>query len=193
MQQLLAHLAQLGVPSDDPVLAAIHQYFEPLELARGEYFQQQGRPCQRMGFLYEGMISHFYYIDGKERTRWVSLDPSFVTSLGSFMYQTPCLDNLKAIAPARLYVCGRADFYRLKAEHPILQQLWTINLEQEVAGYEYRVYQLITTNAEKRYLDFVNRYPDYLQRLPQKYLADMLGIEPRHLSRIRKKLASPNL
>lgn len=193
MEEVQQYLKAMGVPDEHPILEEMTPYFEPLELARGEHWQEEGRRCQHMAFLYDGMISHCHYVDGKEHTRWVSLDPCFTTSLSSFINQTPCLETMKALVPCRMYVCKRQDFYTLKERYPILQHLWTIQMEQEVSGYEYRVTQLITTQAEQRYLNFIERYPAYLERLPQKHLAAMVGIEPRHLSRIRKKLAKGGL
>ena len=193
MEPLRQYLQAMGIPAEHPLIEAWMPYFEAQHLARGEPWQVEGRRCQHLAFLQKGMLSHYHYADGKERTRWVSMAPSFVTSLGSFIHQTPCLENIKALVPCALYRCGRSEFYVLKAQYPLLQQLWTDHLEMEVAGYEHRVSQLITTQAEQRYRNFIRQYPAYLERLPQKYLADMLGIELRHLSRIRKKLAKGDL
>jgi hypothetical protein len=42
-------------------------------------------------------------------------------------------------------------------------------------------------SAEQRYLDLLAR-PEYLQRIPQKYLASFIGVTPTSLSRIRKNI-----
>jgi len=81
---------------------------------------------------------------------------------------------------------------QIKSEFSSMAEFWTLALEKEVMGYEYRVIQLISGNAEDRYLEFLKAYPRFVQEVPQKYLASMLGIKPRHLSRIRKKLAEEN-
>lgn len=41
--------------------------------------------------------------------------------------------------------------------------------------------------ATERYLDLI-KDPDYLQMIPQKYLASYLGITQTSLSRLRKKM-----
>ncbi|MEQ1763945.1 MAG: hypothetical protein ABL984_12480 [Pyrinomonadaceae bacterium] len=38
-----------------------------------------------------------------------------------------------------------------------------------------------------RYQNFVRRFPDLVQRLPQYYIASYVGIEPQSLSRIRRR------
>jgi len=44
-------------------------------------------------------------------------------------------------------------------------------------------------SAEARYLNLLAGFPDIFQRVPQHCIASYLGIQPRRLSRIRKKLA----
>ena len=91
-----------------------------------------------------------------------------------------------------MYLCSKEAFMQIKSEFPSMARLWTLALEQEMVGYEYRVFQLISGSAENRYLDFLKEYPRFVREVPQKYLASMLGIEPRSLSRIRKKIAEGN-
>ena len=44
-----------------------------------------------------------------------------------------------------------------------------------------------TLTAEERYLEFLNN-PEFLQKVPVKQLAAVLGITPNALSRIRKNI-----
>ncbi len=50
-------------------------------------------------------------------------------------------------------------------------------------------YQLISNNAEDRYKQFLQNYPDLVQRISQKDIASYLGIFPESLSRIRRQLS----
>jgi hypothetical protein len=46
---------------------------------------------------------------------------------------------------------------------------------------------LQTDSAEKRYMDLLSK-PDYMNAIPQKYLASFIGVTPTSLSRIRKQI-----
>jgi CRP-like cAMP-binding protein len=48
----------------------------------------------------------------------------------------------------------------------------------------------ILLNHEKRYLKFVKEHPELLNRVPIKYIANVLGITPVSLSRIRKRITT---
>jgi CRP-like cAMP-binding protein len=43
----------------------------------------------------------------------------------------------------------------------------------------------------QRYNDFLEMYPNIVQRVPQKMIASYLGITPEALSKIRGQLAKP--
>ena len=46
----------------------------------------------------------------------------------------------------------------------------------------------MSQSAEQRYLEFIGRYRDIEQQIPQYMLASYLGVTPEHLSTIRKNL-----
>lgn len=43
-------------------------------------------------------------------------------------------------------------------------------------------------SAEQRYEKLLKDEPELLQQVPLQYIASMLGITPRHLSRLRNKM-----
>jgi CRP-like cAMP-binding protein len=53
-----------------------------------------------------------------------------------------------------------------------------------------RVESLVLLTPEERYLRFVKDYPGITNRVQDKYIANVLGITPVSLSRIRKRIAS---
>jgi CRP-like cAMP-binding protein len=58
-------------------------------------------------------------------------------------------------------------------------------LEREICCIEESRYDLIALTAEERYEKLLTQTPQLLQQIPLYYLAALLGITPRHLSRIR--------
>ena len=163
--------------------------FKKCTFKKGDFIIREDQIARNIYFIVKGKIRHFYNIDGKAYTRWVSLKNNFVTAFASFVHQQPSLENLECLQDCELLAISQEKFQNIKNTSPQIQQLWTTSIENEVVGYEYRVYQLITTDSEKRYLDFIEKYPHFVMEVPQKYIASMLGIDPRHLSRIRKNLA----
>lgn len=61
-----------------------------------------------------------------------------------------------------------------------LERNWLIKMESKDVSF-------VQKDAQERYEDFLENYPDLESRLPQYHIASHLGITPTQLSRIRKK------
>ncbi|MFM2358013.1 MAG: hypothetical protein RLY16_5, partial [Bacteroidota bacterium] len=72
---------------------------------------------------------------------------------------------------------------------PQLDRMFLLLLQKSYAVLEDRFFATIAKSAEARYLDFIERYPSIVQRVPQHQIASYLGISPEFLSKIRKGLS----
>jgi CRP/FNR family transcriptional regulator, anaerobic regulatory protein len=154
-------------------------------LEKDEFFHTENKICDKIGFIVEGMCRYFYSTEKEEITRWVSLKNEFVTSLSSFITQNPSLENIQAIKRTEILVANKKDWEKLYFEEDFVRQLWIKNIENNYIGMENRVFNLIAMSAEERYNWMLKNQPKFNLLVPDKYVASMLGIKPRHLSRIR--------
>ncbi|RDC63645.1 cyclic nucleotide-binding domain-containing protein [Adhaeribacter pallidiroseus] len=79
----------------------------------------------------------------------------------------------------------------LYRESPIFESLGRILAERSVQAASARAASLASNKPEERYLTLLEQNPTLFQRVPQKYIASMLGISPESLSRIRKRILTP--
>jgi len=145
-------------PVSEQEMAEIAKFFTVAHLKKNEYFLKEEQVCKKIGFLNTGLIRHYYATNHKEVTRWMSLPNDFTTSLRSFILKIPSIENLQAVTACELYI--------------------TI---------EDRVFSLIEKSAEERFEWMAKTQIRFIQQVPVMYTASMLGITPRHLSRLRKK------
>lgn len=176
------------VPFSGEAAAAFCDQLQCLELKPDDYFVRRGQVCHHLGFLQSGMIRHYYTTAREEVTRWMSLEGEFVTALSSFIQGTPCNHHLQAVSKSTLWVIPRASWQQLYAHHEVLRHLWVRIMELNVIGFEDRVFQQLSGDAEQRYLYFMQNFPKFLEKVPQKYIASMIGIKAESLSRVRAKL-----
>jgi CRP-like cAMP-binding protein len=54
-----------------------------------------------------------------------------------------------------------------------------------------RTKSLLSLSPEKQFEELLENKPGILQRVPQRYIAQYIGIAPESLSRIRKRLMAP--
>ena len=72
-------------------------------------------------------------------------------------------------------------------------QIWRLIeniLRKMIFKVKERLETFVLLNPEERYLKFIKDFPDLTNRVPDKYIANVLGITPVSLSRIRKRISS---
>ena len=185
MHPIIEKLKQFGLDQNQ-VMQFISLFKTEVILKRNDFWLKENTICQQLGFITEGMCRHFYINDnGDEITRWVSLENEFVTSLGSFIKETKANENIQAITPTKILVAQKEDWDVFFKDHEFARIFWMKAIEEYLIGMEERVYSLIALNAKNRYEKLKQNYPKVVAKVPDKYLASILGIKPRHLSRLR--------
>ncbi|WP_162141567.1 Crp/Fnr family transcriptional regulator [Lunatimonas lonarensis] len=153
----------------------------------GDNFQQEGQVCQHIALIVKGQFRYFYHTEEGEVTRWISLEGDFMTSLSSFIQQKPAVENIQATKDCTLALLSKTSWTKLYAEYEFIREFWLRTISYNYIGMEERVFHQIALSAEQRYQWMLENYPRFNQEVPDKYIASMLGITPRHLSRIRAK------
>ncbi len=155
------------------------------KLASGKFFVKAGKVCTEVGIITKGKCRFFYNTKDGEVTRWITLTHDFVASLSSFITQQPAPENIQAMETTEILIMPRTTWLSLYQQHEFIRDMWTRFIEANYVGMEERVFNLIAKSAEERYYWMQQHQPRFIQEVPDKYLASMLGVHPRHLSRIR--------
>ncbi len=167
---------------------AIVQAFSRKAFKKGEYLLEAGQTNRYLGFVESGHFMFFILSNGEERTTYVVGENQFVASLWSFLKETPSREYIRCIADGHLWLISKANLHRLQNEITGFREFYIQVLENEICCVEDSRYNLITLNAEERYLKLLKEEPHLLQQIPLQYLAAILGVTPRHLSRIRARI-----
>ncbi len=165
----------------------IASYFKIILLKKDDFFLKEKQVCKKIGFLNSGEIRHFYSAKENDVTRWISFENDFVTSLRSFILQIPSIENLQALTDCELVVIDRKAFDILIEKNIGFKDFYIKALEYNYITIEDRVFSLIEKSAEERFEWMAKNQLHFIQKVAVMYTASMLGITPRHLSRLRKK------
>jgi CRP/FNR family transcriptional regulator, anaerobic regulatory protein len=186
MESLAMYFKSVGF--DEPQIERITQCFKLLELTRGEFFAKADKVSSSLAFVEQGQLQ-YYSIDanGEERTTYISLPNTFVASLLSFLNEMPARENIRAITNAKLWVINKEELVRLRNEMEFFKEFYIGLIEWQICCIDKGKFDLITLTAEQRYEKLVKEEPALLQQVPLQYIASMLTITPRHLSRLRAK------
>jgi len=186
LQQLLAHFVKKGVPAHQ--VTQIAEAFVPKQYERGSYFTEEGKTSRYLAFISKGFFQYYYLKDGKEITTYITGENTFLASVSSFFKQQPSREFVRALTDAEVWVISHANLMVLKRENDAFKSFYIDALEMVVAGIDESRSNLITLTAEERYTLLLKEEPKLLQQIPLQYLASILGITPRHLSRIRNNI-----
>lgn len=73
---------------------------------------------------------------------------------------------------------------------PELNSLFREKFRNSMIRSYDRILSLIGSNAQSRYKDFLETYPQYLHRLPNQYIASYIGVTPEFFSKLKKSIGS---
>ena len=185
MHPSIEKIMQFGLDQNQAT-QIISQLKTEVILKRNEFWLKENTVCRHLGIITEGMCRHFYINDhGDEITRWVSLENEFVTSIGSFIRKTKAKENIQAITPTKILVAQKEEWDLFCKENEFARFFWLKAIEEVLIGMEERVFSLIALNAKNRFEYLRNNYPKIVMNVPDKYIASIIGVKPRHLSRLR--------
>jgi len=170
------------------------QYLQLVTLKKRSYFAKAGEVGTQIGFILCGSVRSFIIKDGQEITNYFSLENDFISSYKSFITQQPGQTYIEALEDTRMMIFTKADLLQLM-QNPVtafkMERFGRLIAEYLICCYEDRVLSFITKTPEERYLQLLEDNKSFVQRIPQHYLANFLGITPVSLSRIRKRILEP--
>ncbi len=190
MYDKLKAYCKTKVPLTNKELNLVDTYFEAKNLKRKEFLLQDGKICKFIGFVAEGTIRHFHVKDGIEKTCDISFENAWVTDFQSFTHSTYSIMNLQAMENTIVFTIPKEYLYKLYSESHKYETFGRL-MAEEVAHRATEIAMALSAyKPEERFQNLLKKQPDLFQRVPQKYIANFLGVSPESLSRIRSRILS---
>lgn len=183
MENLKLYFESIGFTGDG--LEAILDAFTTAEFKKNDFIVTEGKVSRHIGIVKNGMLHYYTLKDGEEKTHYISITNTWFASLLSFISEAPALENITALVDTSVYMISKVNLKKLVQEVPGFKDFYIGLLEVSICGIDEDRHDLIVLTAEQRYAKMLQKEPHLLQQIPLQYLASMLGVTPRHLSRIR--------
>ncbi|MCI4670506.1 MAG: Crp/Fnr family transcriptional regulator [Bacteroidia bacterium] len=154
------------------------------------YVIEAGEKNTNVFFIFKGLVRSYKVNEkGDEITVSLYRENQFFLSAECHLYQNKSSFYFECLEPT--FACF-ADVTKiqeiLSRDKKVDETREFVSLKIFQQNYE-RINSFVLLTPEERYLDFVEKNPDLNQRVPNKYIANVLGVTPVSLSRIRKRLA----
>ncbi|CAN5247955.1 Crp/Fnr family transcriptional regulator [soil metagenome] len=167
----------------------IQKFWTEKTLKKGDFLLRNGEICRTDNFVVKGALKAFYINSesGKEEILYLAVENWWATDIESFQKQKPSIYNIQAIDKTELLQIRHDSFQEMLKQIPKLERFFRIILENYIGSLQRRIIANNVFDAEHRYSDFIEKYPEISDKVPQYLIASYLGITAEFLSRIRKK------
>jgi CRP-like cAMP-binding protein len=157
---------------------------------KGEAIIREGQIENYLSVIAKGCVRFFIYKNEVEINFEFAFESNFCLSYASFLSRAPSLIFLEAIEDVTLISIPYESLQNLYSTSTYGERIGRLTTEAYYIWREKREIQLLSSTPEELYLDLLTQYPEYINRIPQKYLASYLKVQPESLSRIKRRIHS---
>ena len=166
------------------------QYFTSIlkttKIRKKQYVAQPEFVCRYKNYIINGaMRSYLVDNDGQEHTIQFAIDDWWISDFNSYIYQTPATLFVEALEETTVLQLEYHAEEKLLELYPKFEKFFRIFHQRALASLQKRVLSNLSMSAEKRYDEFLAKYPAIAERVPQYALASFLGMTTEFLSKIR--------
>lgn len=163
--------------------------FEYRKFTKKDVVLKEGDYCFFEGYVLSGCFKIYYLNEkGFEQTLYFAVEGWWITDIDSLINNVPSILNIEALEDSEVMMITKKDKENLYESMPQIEKLFRIMNQKSSVALQRRILSLTGKTADKRYLEFLEKYPGLEQRITQQQVASYLGITHEFLSKIRKKL-----
>ena len=185
LQQLLFELGGVLPVDTQPLFDMTRN----IELPANEAYIQEGDTGKKLAFIERGIMRAYATKDnGDEATLFLRWEGQFIASHDTIIHLRPARFTYRCLEDTILLEMDYDVLEKVLSEHREYEPLRNFFLMKMLAESLEMNESFVMLSAEDRYLKLMHDKFDIVNRVPDKYIASMLGITPVSLSRIRKRL-----
>jgi CRP-like cAMP-binding protein len=136
-------------------------------------------------FIVKGLARKFYRKGQQEINTQISFEGHLILSQESFHSRQPSEYFVETIEPTTFVSITHDDLEKVYAKSHKMEHLARLLITYAMVIKDKWQMQLVKMTPRERFLNFVTKNPELMQRVPQKYLASYLNIKPETFSRFK--------
>lgn len=136
-------------------------------------------------FIVKGLARKFYKKGIHEINTQISMEQHLITSQESFHSRTPSEYFIETIEPCTFVSITHDDLEDVYRQSHKMEHVGRLVITYAMIIKDRWQMQMVKMTPRERFLNFVTKNPELMQRVPQKYLASYLNIKPETFSRFK--------
>ncbi|RYY12541.1 MAG: Crp/Fnr family transcriptional regulator [Chitinophagaceae bacterium] len=174
--------------SEEEFNTVIKPHISLRQFKKKELITVAGEVERYLNFVIKGLARKFFRNGNEELITQISLEGHIIHAQGSFHKQRPSHYFVEAIEPTTLISIDFDSLNEIFATNAKMERMGRLVITDIMVLNDRWQMMLLKMSPRERFLDFVDRNPELLQRTPQKYLASLLNIQPETFSRFKHLL-----
>ena len=183
--QFFNYLNKFVAVSEEEFQKFIQPYLLERKFEKKEIVSRPVEVEDYLNFIVEGLARKYYQKDNEEVNTQISHEGHIIHSQESFHSRKPSEYFVETLESSIFISITYSDLEKLYGHHIKLERLGRLVITYTMVQKDRWQMQMIKMSPRERFLFFVERHPDLLQRVPQKHLASFLNIQPETFSRFK--------
>ena len=173
------------------------QYLVPVirvrKYGKKEFMIRAGEIENNFNFILKGLARKYYRKGNQEINTQISYEGHLLVSQESFHSRQPSEYYIETIEPTTVVSITHDDLERVYARSHRMEHLARLLITYAMVIKDRWQMQLVKMTPRERFLNFVTKNPELMQRVPQKFLASYLNIKPETFSRFKHLIKAHSL
>lgn len=192
-----SNLLLSNIRSVVPITDCDWQYISSLlterSFKKGAFLNREGEVNRFTNFIETGSARVFYIdANGHEHVIQLGIRGWWISDFASFITQKKGLLYVEALEATKVLSFSYDSIQTIYEKIPLFERFYRLLIQKAYASFQYRMLQNLSLDAEQRYAQFRESYPEMDAQLSQKHIASYLGMSAEFLSKIKKRLHEKN-
>lgn len=174
--------------SDDEFVQLVMPVINVRRFDKKQLLTKAGEVENHFNFIIKGLVRKYYRKNHHEINTQISTEGHIIHSQESFHSRQPSEYFVEAVEPSVVVSVTYDDLEALFARSKKMEHLGRLVITHTMVLKDRWQMQLVKMTPRERFLHFVTRNPELMQRVPQKFLASYLNIKPETFSRFKHLL-----
>ena len=157
---------------------------------KGEILIAQGSHEKEIFFIRKGIVRSYLIDDsGVEISFQLYAENNVFSNVHGILFNEKSKFFYQALEDSKVYIIPYDDFMKMSSNNQELLELNRTFFGKKIIQQAFqRVENFVFLSPEERYKKFITDHPKLANRVPDMYIASVLGITTVSLSRIRKRI-----
>lgn len=195
MEQFLTHFfnyVNKSQPLPEGAITELRQLIQLETFQKNDCLLKIGEPSTKMYFVCTGCLrgetAKLVQGDTVLQSSRFMMETEIVFNVDGFVGEAGSTENIYTLEPTKALTLLRDDFFAIGRKYPALLETALLLAFESKKQVNKRLSGLKDGDTEAQVIWLIENEPEWIRRVPDKYVASFIDTTPENFSRIKRKL-----